>query len=68
LRRVVSFSYNPNKKFIYFRHYKIIVEDGGVNKSFSTLLNQKNLDLSKFSSIGEYLASLKSQDQGNEGE
>jgi len=52
LKRVILFSYNPNKKFIYFRHYKIIVEEGGINKSFSSLLNQKNLDLSKFSSIG----------------
>lgn len=43
---------------IYFRHYKIIVHEGGLDKSFSTLLEQKSLDLSHFSSIGEYLKSL----------
>lgn len=63
LKRVISFSYNANKKFIYFRHYKIIVEEGGVNKYFSTLLHQKNVDLSKFNTIGEYLATLKNNNQ-----
>jgi len=68
LKRVISFSYNANKKFIYFRHYKIIVEEGGVNKYFSTLLHQKNIDLSKFNTIGEYLATLKNNNQEQEGE
>lgn len=60
LKRVVCFEYNANKKMIYFRHYKIIVQEGGLDKSFSKLLESKNLDLSHFSSIGEYLASLNS--------
>lgn len=45
---------------IYFRHYKIIVQEGGVDKSFAKLLELKNLDLSHYSSIGEYLASINS--------
>ena len=58
LKRVVCFSYSANKKVIYFRHYKIVVNEGGVDKSFAKLVEQKNMDLSKFSSIGEYLATL----------
>lgn len=38
LKRVICFSYNANKKVIYFRHYKIIVNEGGVDKSFAKLL------------------------------
>lgn len=48
---------------IYFRHYKIIIQEGGIDKSFSKLLEQKNLDLSRFSSIGEYLKSLNQGDE-----
>ena len=40
------------------RHYKIIIQEGGVDKSFAKLLDQKNMDLSNFTSIGEYLSSL----------
>lgn len=43
---------------IYFRHYKIVVHEAGVNNSFAKLLTQKSLDLSKFASIGDYLASI----------
>ena len=58
LKRVVCFTYSPNKKVIYMRHYKIIIQEGGVDKSFAKLLDQKNMDLSNFTSIGEYLSSL----------
>lgn len=60
LKRVVSFTYVANKKMIYFRHYKIIVNQGGINSNFAKLLTQKAVDLSKYNSIGEYLASLNS--------
>jgi hypothetical protein len=43
---------------IYFRHYKIVIHEAGVNNSFAKLLTQKSLDLSKFASIGDYLASI----------
>lgn len=58
VRRVICFSYNANKKMIYFRHYKIIINEAGVNTSFSKLLTQKSIDLSKFATIGDYLATL----------
>jgi hypothetical protein len=58
LKRVICFSYNSNKKMIYFRHYKIVIHEAGVNNSFAKLLTQKSLDLSKFASIGDYLASI----------
>jgi hypothetical protein len=61
LKRVVSFTYVANKKMIYFRHYKIVVNEGGVSNNFAKLITQKSVDLSKFSSIGEYLASLKGE-------
>lgn len=38
LKRVVCFEYSPNKKMIYFRQYKIIVQEGGVDKNFAKLL------------------------------
>jgi hypothetical protein len=61
-------TYNANKKVIYFRHYKIAIHEAGVNNAFSKLLNQKSLDLSKFTSIGDYLASLNESHEttGNE--
>lgn len=68
LKRVVVFDYNANKKMIYFRHYKIQVHEGGVDKSFSRLIQQKSVDLSTFSSIGEYLASFTSQQPEESGE
>ena len=34
IKRVLSFTYQPNKKCIYFRHYKIIIKEGGVDNSF----------------------------------
>ena len=43
---------------IYFRHYKIVIHEAGVNNSFAKLLTQKSLDLSRFASIGDYLASI----------
>jgi len=46
---------------IYFRHYKIVIHEGGINSSFAKLLEQKPLDLSHFKSIGEYLSSLHSE-------
>lgn len=52
LKRVVCFNYSANKKVIYFRHYKIVIQEGGIDRSFSKLLEQKSLDLSEFSSIG----------------
>lgn len=61
LKRVICFDYNSNKKMIYFRHYKIIIHEGGLDKSFSKLLEQKSLDLSNFSSIGEYLKSFNQE-------
>ena len=50
------------------RHYKIIIQEGGVDKSFAKLLSQKNIDLSQYSSIGEYLAAMNEgeEKQGNE--
>jgi hypothetical protein len=60
LKRVVSLTYSSKKKVIYFRHYKIVVHEGGVNKSFASLIQQKTPDLSRFASIGDYLASLNS--------
>ena len=63
LKRVVCFSYTTNKKMIYFRHYKIVVQDAGVSGSFSKLITQKSLDMSKFTSIGQYLASVNTQNE-----
>jgi hypothetical protein len=34
VKRVLSFTYQTNKKCIYFRHYRIIVNEGGINSSF----------------------------------
>jgi hypothetical protein len=34
LKRVVVFTYSANKKMIYFRHYKIVVNEGGVSSGF----------------------------------
>lgn len=50
LKRVVSFSYRPKKKFIYFRQYKIIQSEAGVNSTFQKLMN-KPKDLSSFRSL-----------------
>ena len=30
MKRVMSFTYQSNKKCIYFRHYKLVFEEGGV--------------------------------------
>ena len=58
LKRVICFTYSSKKKHIYLRQYKIIINEGGVDRSFSKLLEQKSLDLSQYSSIGEYLSTL----------
>ena len=50
LKRVVSFTYRPKKKFIFFRQYKIIQSEAGVNSSFQKLMN-KPQDLSGFKSL-----------------
>jgi hypothetical protein len=51
LKRVISFTYQPNKKFIYFRHYKIVINEGGVSSTFQKLMTQPKTDLSEFKSI-----------------
>lgn len=69
VRRVISLTYTSNKKMIYFRHYKIVQSEAGLNTSFAKLLTQKHADLSGFNSIADYLASLdntRSQPQGTE--
>ena len=51
IKRVMSFTYQPNKKCIYFRHYKLIIEDGTDN-SFKELLKKDQSDISNFRSFG----------------
>jgi hypothetical protein len=46
MKRVISFTYQPNKKFIYFRHYKIVINEGGVSSTFQKLMTQPKTDLS----------------------
>ena len=59
----MSFTYQPNKKCIYFRHYKLIIEDGTDN-SFKELLKKDQSDISNFRSFGQFLK--KSQGNGTE--
>lgn len=53
---------------IYFRHYKIIIHEAGINNSFAKLINEKSLNLSKFTTIGDYLATINGNEEttGNE--
>ena len=37
MKRVMSFTYQPNKKCIYFRHYKLIMTEGGIENNFKSL-------------------------------
>lgn len=54
LKRVMSFTYRPKKKFFFFRQYKIVQSEAGVNSTFQKLL-KKPQDLSSFRSLKEYL-------------
>ena len=55
MKRVMSFTYQSNKKCIYFRHYKLVFEEGGVEDTFKDLMNKKNQDISQFRSFSDYL-------------
>lgn len=55
VKRVMSFTYQSNKKSIYFRHYKVIIKEGGVATSFKDLAKQTNKDISKYKSFSDYL-------------
>lgn len=55
VKRVMSFTYQPNRKCIYFRHYKIIVREGGVSNSFKELAKNSQKDMSKFKSFSDFL-------------
>lgn len=68
LKRVICLTYTPTKKMIYFRHYKIVLHEAGVNNSFGKLLEQKSVNLSHFASIGDYLASLNPNNETTGGE
>lgn len=50
IKRVMSFSYRPKKKFIFFRQYKIVQHEGGVSNSFQKLMD-KPKDLSSYHSL-----------------
>ena len=54
IKRVMSFTYQPNKKCIYFRHYKIVKEEGGVTKHFKELMKHAQKDISKFKSFSDF--------------
>ena len=58
LKRVVSFTYHSKKKVIYFRHYKIVMNNSN-GSDLTAILNQKNIDLGQFATFGEYINSLK---------
>ena len=51
----MSFTYQPNRKCIYFRHYKIIIKEGGVSNSFKELAKNSQKDMSKFKSFSDFL-------------
>lgn len=63
----MSFTYQPNKKCIYFRHYKIIINEGGVGNTFRQLMKDKNHDISEYRNFADYLKSQKAfaEDQIN---
>jgi len=65
VKRVLSFTYQPNKKCIYFRHYRIIVNEGGINNSFKELTKQVHSDMSKFKSFAQFLQNVKEQENGD---
>ena len=62
---VLSFTYQPNKKCIYFTHYRIIVNEGGINNSFKELTKQVHSDMSKFKSFAQFLQNVKEQENGD---
>lgn len=51
----MSFTYQNNKKCIYFRHYKLMIEEGGLQNSFKELLMKDHQDISKFKSFAEFM-------------
>ena len=58
LKRVISFTYQANKKSIYFRHYKIVTNESGISQSFKQIMSmngKKRIDLSGFQSFAEVL-------------
>lgn len=57
----MSFTYQTNKKCIYFRHYKVMISEGGVNDSFKQLLKGPGKDMSEYKNFADYLN--KSQNQ-----
>ena len=67
-KRVISFTYNPNKKCIYFRHYKITIQEAGVSNKFKQILamtsngTRKMPDLSHCQSFSEFFK-IKNQNQ-----
>lgn len=55
VKRVMSFTFQKNKKCIYFRHYKIVVKEGGVSGTFKDLVKQTKTDMSQFKSFSDFL-------------
>lgn len=53
IRRVMSFTYH--NKSIYFRHYKVVIKEGGVAHSFKELINQAQKDISQFRSFKDFV-------------
>lgn len=51
----MSFTYQPNKKCIYFRHYKVVIKQGGVRGSFKQLVKESKSDISQFKNFADYL-------------
>ena len=62
---MICFTYQAKRKVIYFRHYKVIVNQNHKDNSLASLIAQPNIDLSKFASIGQYLSSLHTQQEGS---
>lgn len=56
---MLSFTYQTNKKVIYFRHYKVVINEGGLNHSFKELSSQVNKDMSQFRSFADFLNNKK---------